>query len=260
MMKNKSLADKIRQLNGALYTEDKQPADLQKAITAISATIGSAVYVIDHEGVILAGDNGSVKLADRLKLMVKEQSFSADPWFMQLLKSSEPAYNEFHPDAQAEGDHRYSLIPVTPGDKKSAFLMICTSKKPLSDEQLTLAEVGALLTGLLLRVAEADQFEEEVRNRKLAEGAFESLSYSEVEAIQEILKNITNNESVVIASKIADSLGITRSVIVNALRKFESAGIIESRSLGMKGTFIRVKNLHALEMVASRSFNSGPYG
>ena len=36
--------------------------------------------------------------------------------------------------------------------------------------------------------------------------------------------------------------GITRSVIVNALRKFESAGVIESRSSGMKGTYIKVLN------------------
>ena len=33
-----------------------------------------------------------------------------------------------------------------------------------------------------------------------------------------------------------------RQVIVNALRKFESAGVIESRSSGMKGTYIRVLN------------------
>ena len=38
------------------------------------------------------------------------------------------------------------------------------------------------------------------------------------------------------------SFGITRSVIVNALRKFESAGVIESRSSGMKGTYIKVVN------------------
>ncbi|MFU1892582.1 GTP-sensing pleiotropic transcriptional regulator CodY, partial [Enterococcus faecium] len=41
---------------------------------------------------------------------------------------------------------------------------------------------------------------------------------------------------------IADEIGITRSVIVNALRKLESAGIIESRSLGMKGTYLKVLN------------------
>ena len=31
-------------------------------------------------------------------------------------------------------------------------------------------------------------------------------------------------------------------MIVNALRKFESAGIIESRSSGMKGTYIKIRN------------------
>ena len=49
-------------------------------------------------------------------------------------------------------------------------------------------------------------------------------------------------EGVLGASKIADRAGITRSVFVNALRKFESAGIIESRSSGMKGTYIKVRN------------------
>ena len=45
-----------------------------------------------------------------------------------------------------------------------------------------------------------------------------------------------------VASRIADRVGITRSVIVNALRKFESAGVIESKSSGMKGTYIKVLN------------------
>lgn len=43
-------------------------------------------------------------------------------------------------------------------------------------------------------------------------------------------------------ARVADRVGITRSVIVNALRKFESAGVIESRSSGMKGTYIKVIN------------------
>ena len=49
-------------------------------------------------------------------------------------------------------------------------------------------------------------------------------------------------EGILVAGKIADRVGITRSVIVNALRKFESAGVIESRSSGMKGPYIKVLN------------------
>ena len=49
-------------------------------------------------------------------------------------------------------------------------------------------------------------------------------------------------EGILVASRIADKVGITRSVIVNALRKLESAGVIESKSSGMKGTYIKVLN------------------
>ena len=45
-----------------------------------------------------------------------------------------------------------------------------------------------------------------------------------------------------VASKLAEEYRLTRSVIVNALRKLESAGVIDARSLGMKGTYIKVLN------------------
>ena len=65
---------------------------------------------------------------------------------------------------------------------------------------------------------------------------------SELEAIIHIFFFFDGDEGILVASKIADRVGITRSVIVNALRKFESAGVIESRSSGMKGTYIKVLN------------------
>ena len=52
--------------------------------------------------------------------------------------------------------------------------------------------------------------------------------------------NITN--TLLCSVAILSVSGITRSVIVNALRKLESAGVIESRSLGMKGTRIKIIN------------------
>jgi transcriptional pleiotropic repressor len=63
-----------------------------------------------------------------------------------------------------------------------------------------------------------------------------------MQAIIHIFDELDGMEGVLVASKIADRVGITRSVIVNALRKFESAGVIESRSSGMKGTYIKVTN------------------
>jgi len=258
-MKKSPLTETIRQLNSSLYDSEGQTPNLQQTVSAISSIIDAAVFIVNREGDLLTAESGSLKLDDNLSLLFKDQSLKTDKGIMQLLKSSEAVYNQTDPTKKNNGDYYYSLVPLNAGEKKSTLMMICSAKKPLDNDQLVMVEIGVLLIGLVKRIEELGKEEEIIRNKKLAEGAFESLSYSEVEAIEEILKNITNNESVVIASKIADSLGITRSVIVNALRKFESAGIIESRSLGMKGTFIRVKNLHALEMIASRSFKSGTY-
>ena len=84
--------------------------------------------------------------------------------------------------------------------------------------------------------------EEEARNKAIVQMAISSLSYSELEAIEHIFEELNGKEGLLVTSKIADRVGITRSVIVNALRKLESAAVIESRCLGMKGTFIKVLN------------------
>ena len=83
----------------------------------------------------------------------------------------------------------------------------------------------------------------------VVKSAIGTLSYSETQAIIHIFQELNGLEGVLVASKIADRAGITRSVIVNALRKFESAGIIESRSSGMKGTYIKVRNNVVFEEV-----------
>lgn len=93
----------------------------------------------------------------------------------------------------------------------------------------------------MLRAVNEEEAEE---SRKVADvkSAIKTLSVSEVEAIVHIFDELNGMEGILVASKIADRVGITRSVIVNALRKLESAGVIVSKSSGMKGTYIKVEN------------------
>ena len=79
--------------------------------------------------------------------------------------------------------------------------------------------------------------------------ALATLSFSELKAADAIISKLDGMEGLLIASKVADENKITRSVIVNALRKFESAGVIESKSLGMKGTYIKIKNEYLMDEV-----------
>ncbi len=257
-MKANQVIEQIRKLNRVFLKPENDDPDLKDAIKVVAQVTGAAALLLDKEGIIISSDSGEADKSGPLESIIKEGAVTGDAVLASKAKAAEPVVNEVY-NSKGEQSFYYTALPIRSGSKRLASLMLFSPGKELSPEQLILAEVSVSLIGMHIKHETTDQEEEGARNKELAEGAFESLSYSEVEAIREILKNIDNNESVVVASKIADSLGITRSVIVNALRKFESAGIIESRSLGMKGTLIRVKNSHALELVASRSEKMGPF-
>ena len=89
-------------------------------------------------------------------------------------------------------------------------------------------------------------YQTESEHLKIAKNSISSLSYSELEAALYIFKEI-KEEALIVLGKIADNNGLSRSVVGNALRKLESAGTIETRSLGVKGTNIKIVNKKLVE-------------
>lgn len=139
-------------------------------------------------------------------------------------------------------DKLHTIIPILGGGERWGTLILTRYDNIFTDEDLVLGEYGATVVGLEIQRQKSIEEEEEERKRSVVQMAIGTLSYSEIEAVEQIFSELDGNEGLLVASKIADRSGITRSVIVNALRKLESAGVIESRSLGMKGTFIRILN------------------
>ena len=125
--------------------------------------------------------------------------------------------------------------------------MLSRFDKEFQEDDLVIAEYSGTIVGMEMLRAKTDEIEEEARKKAIVQLAIGTLSYSELEAVEHIFNELDGNEGLLVASKIADKVGITRSVIVNALRKFESAGVIESRSLGMKGTHIKILNEKLME-------------
>lgn len=140
-----------------------------------------------------------------------------------------------------------TIIPISSEGERLGTLFIDKTNGQLSDDDLVVAEYGATVVGMEILRSINIENETEIRERAVVQLAIGSLSYSEKEAIVNVIKELNEGEGLLVASKIADKAGITRSVIVNALRKFESAGVIESRSLGMKGTYIKILNDKLLE-------------
>ena len=143
-----------------------------------------------------------------------------------------------------ENCQKYQAIitPIDIGGERLGTLFIYKCGDPFDIDDIILSEYGTTVVGLEMMRSVNEENAEENRKVQIVKSAISTLSFSELSAITHIFDELEGNEGILVASKIADRVGITRSVIVNALRKFESAGVIESRSSGMKGTYIKVLN------------------
>ena len=134
------------------------------------------------------------------------------------------------------------ITPIDIAGERLGTLFIYKCDEQYDIDDIILSEYGTTVVGLEMMRSVNEENAEETRKVQIVKSAISTLSFSELEAITHIFEELDGNEGILVASKIADRVGITRSVIVNALRKFESAGVIESRSSGMKGTYIKVLN------------------
>lgn len=135
-----------------------------------------------------------------------------------------------------------TVTPIFAAGKRLGSLIFARLNRPFDSGDLILAEHSATVIGVEVLHLLNLKAEIATRAETTVTIALQSLSFSETEAVTEIFSQIDGLEARINASQISASKGITRSVIVNALRKLESARILESKSLGMKGTYIKVRS------------------
>lgn len=144
--------------------------------------------------------------------------------------------------AKTIGEEAACIVPIVGSGRRVGTLLLIRSEGEYDTDDLVIAEFAATAIGMIISYAIDEEEEDEAEEKRMARSAIKSLSYSEILAMQHIFDELQGDEGLLVASRIADQAGITRSVIVNALRKMASANVIESRSLGMKGTYLRVLN------------------
>ena len=149
------------------------------------------------------------------------------------------------------------ITPIEIAGERLGTLFVYRTDKEYDIDDIILLEYGTTVVGLEMLRSVSEESAEESRKIAVVKSAISTLSFSEMEAIVHIFDELEGDEGILVASKIADRVGITRSVIVNALRKFESAGIIESRSSGMKGTYIKILNEYVFDEIGSMKVSQG---
>ncbi len=244
-----SLLDRTRKLGRLLHNNTSPKVAFNDICGVLSDSLQSVVLVISRGGKLL-GCGISEEVAPLKELLSHTIGEHIDDRlnerFMGILSTQDNVNLMtlgFSMDV-AEGGGRYHAVasPIYAGGERLGSLFIYKDKGWYDMDDIILAEYAGTVVGLELLRSLQSEADESDRLKQGVKSALDALTLSEKEAIRYILKLLNEEENILVAKRVAEDTGIARSVVVNALRKLESAGIIETHSAGVKGTRLRVIN------------------
>lgn len=240
------LLDKTRKINQLLHNNNSGKVVFNDICSVLTSIMDSNVLVISRKGKVL-GVSSCSGVPELNELIVDTVGNFIDPLlnerFLSILSTKENVNLETLGFARENAaGYQVMIDPIIIAGERLGTVFMYKKQDMYTIDDIILSEYGTTVVGLEMMRSVNEENAEENRKIAIVKSAIGTLSYSELEAIIHIFDELTGTEGVLVASKIADRVGITRSVIVNALRKFESAGVIASRSSGMKGTYIKVLN------------------
>jgi transcriptional pleiotropic repressor len=253
------LLEKTRRINKLLQNADT--VDYHNIAKLLGDLIQSNVYIADKKGKLKGYALIRGFECDTIRDSVLDTQQFPEDYHHYIMGVRDTKANIPHDDRNCSFvadtkcmfmDKMTTIIPIYGKGERLGTLIVGKYNDKFNEEDLLLSEYAGTVLGVEILHEREVQFAEEARNKAMVQIAFDTLSYSEMEAVAHMLVELKGDEGLLVASKIADSVGITRSVIVNALRKFESAGLLDTKSLGMKGTYIRVLNPFVFEELKKR--------
>ena len=239
------LLDKTRKINKLLHNNNSSKVVFNDICDVLKDILNSNILVISKKGKVL-GTGLTDGVEEIRELIVDEVGGFIDPLLNErllgILSTKENVNLETLGFVNDIKKYTAIITPIDIAGERLGTLFVYRENDPYDIDDIILSEYGTTVVGLEMMRSVNEENAEETRKVQIVKSAISTLSFSELEAITHIFEEMDGKEGILVASKIADRVGITRSVIVNALRKFESAGVIESRSSGMKGTYIKVLN------------------
>ncbi len=245
-MSSVQLLDKTRKIGKLLHNNNSSKVVFNDICKVMREILCSNILVISKKGKVLG--IGKYEGVDQISELISENvgGFIDNMLNERLLSvlSTKENVNLATLGFEKTDVSKFQAIinPIEIAGERLGTLFIYKCNQQYDIDDIILCEYGSTVVGLEMLRAVNEESAEESRKVAVVKSAISTLSFSEMEAITHIFDELNGMEGILVASKIADRVGITRSVIVNALRKFESAGVIESRSSGMKGTYIKVLN------------------
>ena len=257
------LLDKTRRINKLLGEQESDKIDFNDFCRVLSQALKVNVILISRKGKVLGlKERKDIALLPELK-EIRYGSYFEDSLrerFLNILSTKENVnLMTLGFSSDRAQDYQAMISPVYMAGRRLGTLFVYRLDKSFTIDDIILLEYGATVIGLAMQRAESEELKEEYHKEQDVKAAVRTLSRLEARAMSCVLDELDQEtEGMLVTSRLADKVGITRSVIVNALKKCESAGVIRTKSSGMKGTSIQIVNdLFSCDMIQSCAEEKG---
>ena len=241
------LLDKTRKIYRLLNRQESDKVDFNDFCRMLSQEMEVNVLLLSRKGKVLG-----MRLRKEIPVIPQMSGVAYGSYFerqiherMLNILSTKENVNLMTLGFSFEGvqDYQAMVAPVNMAGKRLGTLFVYRQAGAFSIDDIILMEYGMTVIGLAMQRAESEELSEEQHKENDVRAAIRTLSRLEAKAMLYVLDELEENDSdMLVTSRLADQVGVTRSVIVNGLRKCESAGIISTKSGGMKGTSIHLLN------------------
>lgn len=246
----RNLIAKIHRLNTVFNESASTLIPIDALSDKLCNILGSNIYLFDVKGNIFA-----YSIAKEFNCPYTECSLENGElpnYYFDLFKNNHKSIsNKYQEDPTCTykdikqclfKDRYYSIYPIFSNFKKVAGILFIKYDTPFSESDKILCEHTLAIVSIEMLRREQEKVMHISTEIAKAKIAVNSLTFNEIKAIKSIVKSIEGNDGEVFLNSIATKTFTTPSTVSNALKKLELATLITTKSMGVKGKYIKILN------------------
>ena len=210
------LLDKTRKINKLLHNNNSSKVVFNDICDVLTEILKSNVLVISRKGKVLG--TSEMKGMDEIdELIVDEVGGFIDPELNErllgILSTKENVNLETLGFVSDIKKYTAIITPIDIAGERLGTLFIYRDNGAYDIDDIILSEYGTTVVGLEMMRSVHEENAEEERKVQIVKSAISTLSFSELEAITHIFDELDGSEGILVASRIADRVGITSCLL-----------------------------------------------
>lgn len=247
----------MRQLNNVFKQSATRLVPLKKLCSQLCNITNSNIYLFNSSGKIFSYSFAQSYYCTHNENALKKPQLPQH--YLDMFNNSDDTrFNIFEecPICTCEGvdvcifrNRYYSIVPVFCNFAKIAGILLIRYDSPFAADEEVLCEHTATIISLELMRRDQERIKKKSFEIAQAHLAVCFLTFSELKAISAVMNMLPEKEGVIFLNVISKETYVTQSTVSGALKKMESAGVIQTRSQGVKGKYVNIINDYLYEEI-----------